>query len=55
MDEVPARLKEYTNEVLRMIGRDLMLFRQIEGMPKFLLANPSARSTHGRRRSLRNW
>ena len=43
MDEIPARLKECTNEVLRMIGRNLLLFQQIEGMLKFLLANGQIR------------
>lgn len=41
--EAPARLKECTNEVLRMIGRNLLLFQQIEGMLKFLLANGQIR------------
>jgi hypothetical protein len=39
MDEAAARLKETTNEVLRKIGRNLLLFQQIEGMLKFLLTN----------------
>lgn len=43
MDETPARLKECTNEVLRMIGRNLLLFQQVEGMLKFLLTNGQLR------------